>query len=796
MKTPISNTPVKGLISGLLLNGISATACWLLLTMLVGCFVFCGCAVSEDKISPPAFAGDDLRAVPRPEHPRPDLFRVNWMTLNGQWQFEIDAEADGESRGLTYGQDLKDRIIVPFCPESKLSGIGLGNTKKLKNVWYRRTFEVPAVMQGKRIRIHFGGVDYKAWVFINGQFAGTHIGESVDFQFEITRFLRKGVNEVVVKVLDDQWSGLQPRGKQCNGQSRSCFYTRTTGIWQPVWLEAVGSSFVESISVIPDPDHAQVLIQAKINGTDKDLTLKAEAFADGRLVGSDTSSGPWQNRLVIKLKEKKLWQPGAPFLYDLKFTLYSGKQKIDEMKSYFGLRKIAIDGRKILINGKPVFQRLILDQGFYPEGLWTAPSDEALKRDIELSMACGYNGARLHQKVFEPRFLYWADKLGYMVWGEYPNAGYGNQREGFSAVVNEWIEILRRDRNHPSIVGWCPFNENHEQTGELQQMIWNITKAIDPTRPALETSGWTHTLSNPEVRDMHDYTSDPDRLGKRWMDYFSALPEGPYPPARYYNPAVSSADRGVPFMISEVGGIGWATEGGWSYGKGPKTLDEFYTRYKGTIDAMLDNPNLFGFCYTQLTDIEQEKNGLYYYNRKAKFDAKKLHEITSRQAAYERQERQAPKPVVKTLDAKWKVLIGAVQDGKLNTPYRYVTDKPAGDWMKDGFDDKTWKTGLPPFSNQNNKQTQWKTTDIYCRKTFEFDGRNLKKGSIVLINNGQTEVYINGRKILSAKATRVYQMHMLTEDLKNTLRKGTNTIAIHSLKQRPAQYLDLAILIE
>jgi hypothetical protein len=197
-----------------------------------------------------------------------------------------------------------------------------------------------------------------------------------------------------------------------------------------------------------------------------------------------------------------------------------------------------------------------------------------------------------------------------------------------------------------------------------------------------------------------------------------------------------------------------------------------------------------------LTDIEQEKNGLYYYNRKAKFDAKKLHEITSRQAAYERDERQAPKPVVKTLDAKWKVLIGAVQDGKLNTPYRYVTDKPTGDWMKDGFNDKAWKTGLSPFSNQNNKQTQWKTTDIYCRKTFEFDGRNLKKGSIVLINNGQTEVYINGRKILDAKATRVYQMHMLTEDLKNTLRKGTNTIAIHSLKQRPAQYLDLAILIE
>ena len=337
------------------------------------------------------------------------------------------------------------------------------------------------------------------------------------------------------------------------------------------------------------------------------------------------------------------------------------------MKSYFGLRKIAIDGRKILINGKPVFQRLILDQGFYPEGLWTAPSDEALKKDIEMSMACGYNGARLHQKVFEPRFLYWADKLGYLVWGEYPNAGYGNQREGFSAVVNEWTEILLRDRNHPAIVGWCAFNENFEGTGELQQMIWNITKAIDPTRPALEASGWMHTLPHPEVRDAHDYTGQPEHLRKRWMNYFSAPPEGPYPPTRYFNPAASQADRGVPFMISEIGGIGWATEGGWSYGAGPKTLDEFYARYQGTIDAMLDNPNLFGFCYTQLTDIEQERNGLYFYDRKPKFDAKKLHEITARQAAYERGEPMAPQPSVKTLDAKWKVLVGAVQDGNLST---------------------------------------------------------------------------------------------------------------------------------
>ncbi|MCX6872710.1 MAG: beta-galactosidase [Verrucomicrobia bacterium] len=737
-------------------------------------------------------------AVPRPEHPRPDLFRENWMSLNGEWQFEIDKAADGDARGLTYGKNLNAKIMVPFCPESKLSGLGLGNTQKLKDVWYRRTFEVPPALKGQRLRIHFGGVDYQTWVYINGQLAGTHIGENVEFDFDITRLLKDGSNEVVVKVLDNMWSGLQPCGKQSGDQSYSCFYTRTTGIWQPVWLEAVGSSYVESISVVPDPDNSRVLITAHINGPDNDLTLKAEAFVDGRLVGSDSAAGPWQSCLVLNLKEKKLWAPDSPFLYDLKLTLCSGKTKIDELKSYFGLRKITIEGRKILINGKPVFQRLILDQGFYPDGLWTAPSDDELKQDIERSMACGYNGARLHQKVFEPRFLYWADQLGYLVWGEYPNAGYGNQREGFSAVVNEWTEILLRDRNHPSIVGWCAFNENFEDSGELQQMIWKITKAVDPTRPALEASGWAHTLPNPEVRDAHDYTGNPAQLRKKWLDYFAIPAEGPYPPARYFNPGSSQSDRGVPFMISEIGGIGWATEGGWSYGNGPKTLDEFYERYQGTIDAMLDNPNLFGFCYTQLTDIEQERNGLYFYDRKPKFDPKKLHEITARQAAYERGDRVAPQPSLDVVIAKWKVLVGAVQDGNLSTPYHYVMEKPAADWMKEGFDDQAWKSGLAGFGTGGGVvRTEWKTADIYLRKTFEYDGAELQYGAVVICHDEDTEVYVNGHKILGTTSfIGYYKMFMLTDELKNSLKKGPNTLAVHTHQTWGGQYIDLAVLVE
>ena len=738
-------------------------------------------------------------AVPRPEHPRPDLCRENWLSLNGEWQFEIDKQADGESRGLTSGNNLNSKIVVPFCPESKLSGLEIPTTQHIQNVWYRRMFSVPAAMKGKRVRMHFGGVDYQAWIYINGQYAGMHVGENVEFNFDITPWLKDGSNEVVVKVLDDLWTGLQPCGKQCSAdKSWGCFYTRTTGIWQPVWLEAVGSSFVEAISVVPDADNSRVTIDAKINGSDKDLTLKVEAYAAGKLVGSELAKGPWQSRLVLNLKEKKLWEPGAPFLYDLRLTLYSGKEKIDEMKSYFGLRNIVIDGRKILINGKPVFQRLILDQGFYPDGLWTAPSDEALKHDIEMSMACGYNGARLHQKVFEPRFLYWADKLGYMVWGEYPGALSYHRPESFSPVVNEWTEILLRDRNHPSIIGWCPFNENGGTSEELQKMIWNITKAIDPTRPALETSGWTHMLTHPEVRDAHDYTGDPVRLRQKWQDYFTAPAGEPFPPNRYCEATGVKGDRGVPFMVSEIGGIGWATEGGWSYGNGPKTLDEFYTRYQGTIDALLDNPNLFGFCYTQLTDIEQERNGLFFYDRKPKFDVKKLHDITARSAAYERGETAAgPPPPVKTIDAKWKVLIGALADGPKSTPYRYTTDKPADEWISAGFDDKSWKSGLAPFGYWGKEiRTKWDTPEIYLRKTFEYDGATLKNAAVVISHNDSTEVYLNGKKILGVTGPKAYHLCVITDEFRAAIKKGTNTLAVHSHESGKGQRVDLAILVD
>jgi len=737
-------------------------------------------------------AGAGAIEVPRAEHPRPDAVRKNWATLNGEWQFEIDQKGDGESRGLKSGQPLEGRIIVPFCPESKLSGIG--HYGLMTNVWYRRMFEVPASMKDQRVILHFGGVDYQSWVYVNGQAAGTHIGGNVAFSFDITKLLRPGQNELVVRAFDNTASGNQPTGKQTHTVSEGCVYTRTTGIWQPVWLEGVGTSFVENFSIVPDPDRARVLIEAGINGADTNLTLTVEAFADGKSVGKDSSPASWRdNRLVIDLKKKRLWQISDPFLYDLKFTLHNGKKTVDEITSYFGLRKVSINGRAILINDQPVFQRLILDQGFYPDGIWTAPSDEALKHDIQMSLAAGYNGARLHQKVFEPRFLYWADKLGYLVWGEFPNWGYNYQPTNYANVLNEWVEILQRDRNHPSIVGWCPFNESGNNAGEIQNLVLRETKVIDPTRPVLETSGWVHTIRDPEVRDDHDYNQDPASLKKRWLDFFAGN-AGLSIPSRY-GTGPARRDLGVPFMVSEFGGIGWATEGGWGYGAGPKTEAEFYTRYEGLCAALLDNPDMFGFCYTQLTDVEQEHNGLYYYDRRPKFDLKRIHAATSRVAAYEQTGPTTGQSAARA-DRDWQVLVGAAPDGDLCQPYRWSTQAPAADWAGGGFDDSAWASARGPFGTIANFRTRWETSDLWLRRTFDWPGESLGEAALVIFHDEDTEVFVNGQKVWSGSGfNNAYEFFDVTAALKSALKPGRNTLAIHTHQTAGGQFIDLALLV-
>ena len=572
--------------------------------------------------------------IPRPEYPRPQFERAGWLNLNGQWQFEIDHGGSGRARGLVEKDPLDGAITVPFCPESRLSGVAY--TDFMRAVWYRRTFTLPREAEGRRVFINFGAVDYMCEVWVNGVSVGTHRGGYVGFQFEITKALRPGENTVVVCADDDLRSGHQPGGKQCTAyHSAGCSYTRTTGIWQTVWLEWTNETRVKGVRLTPDAVNGTLLIEAKVDGPADGVCLEAEAaFAGVPQAEACADISGFETRMMLYIEDAKLWNVGEPNLYDLKLTLKRDDQVIDEVSSYFGLRTISFDGMKCLINGRPVFQRLILDQGFYPDGIYTAPTDAELRADIERSMAMGFNGARLHQKVFEQRFLYWADHLGYICWGEMASWGLDPKDPWACPVfLSEWTEILERDYSVPSIVGWCPWNEtggemNNGQLQETMRLSYRLTKSVDPTRPCIDTSGYTHVET--DIFDVHDYEQDVALFAEHFAPEAKVIFD-------HYT-ANRQTYGGQPVFVSEYGGMFWdpGTAGeGWGYGNAPKDEAEFFARFKGLTDALLDNPNHMGLCYTQLTDVEQERNGLYYYDRRPKFDPALIRAIIGRKAAIE-----------------------------------------------------------------------------------------------------------------------------------------------------------------
>lgn len=560
----------------------------------------------------------------RKEHPKPQFERESWLNLNGEWEFEIDNAKSGEARGLQKPENaLKDKITVPFCPESRLSGIG--NTDFLNAVWYKRKFNLDNV--SGRVMLHFGAVDYKCRAFVNGAFVGEHKGGYVSFGFDVTNVLKQGENTVTVYAEDDSRDGLIPSGKQSDlYSSYGACYTRTTGIWQTVWLEFLPDSHLKGVKYYPNVTDGTITVEADLCGI---ADFGCEILFNGDKMGSYTAANA-KGRIVftVPLAEKHLWEVGKGNLYDVYFTFGE-----DRVKSYFGLREVMLDGHKFLINGKSVFQRLVLDQGFYPDGIYTAPSDEALENDIKLSVACGFNGARLHEKVFEERFLYHADKMGYIVWGEYPDWGLDHTRkDSIYPIMNEWIEEINRDFNHPAIVGWIPHNEtwdkNHrKQFDEGIRLLYRVTKAIDSTRPCVDTSGGMHVET--DIYDVHDYNQDPASFK---ADYDKLMTDG----SLHDVFSDRQTYRGEAAFVSEYGGIAWNNNGnGWGYGNTPKTIEEFYERFKGLSDTLLDNNEMFGLCYTQLTDVEQEQNGLYTYDRKPKFDTERLYKVLRRKAAIE-----------------------------------------------------------------------------------------------------------------------------------------------------------------
>ena len=596
--------------------------------------------------------------MPRPEYPRPQFTRTDWMNLNGTWQFEIDHGRSGRPRGLAGAASLSGSILVPFCPESELSGVGCKDF--MAAVWYRRTFDLDPTWKNGRVLLHFGAVDYDAEVFVNGVSAGRHRGGYASFTLDITPYVREGENVLTVCAEDDNRTGLQPRGKQSSEyHSHGCDYTRTTGIWQTVWLEHVPSVYVAAIKYYPDAGNATVHMEVEFNAPATGGTFAAVAAFDGRTVGSASVKVAGSRcRLALPLSESHLWAPGEPRLYDLSLSLdgvrSDGTAFADRIESYFGLRTVTWDGHSIQINGKPVFQRLILDQGFWPDGIYTARSDEELRADIERSMAMGFNGARMHEKIFEARFIHWADRMGYLVWGEMANWGLDiTTPMGLERFLPEWLESVKRDFNSPALVGWCPFNETWDapnalgagrtaQDDEVLRQVYLVTKAIDPTRPVIDTSGNFHVVT--DIFDIHDYEQDVAKFAAKFEDMRTGgrmqadgtMERGgtvfnTFPDRQRY--------AGQPYFVSEYGGIWWNPEHAgsesWGYGERPRTEAEFLERYRGLTLAMLENPNICAFCYTQLTDVEQETNGLYTYARQPKFDPAVIRAINETRAAIE-----------------------------------------------------------------------------------------------------------------------------------------------------------------
>ena len=574
--------------------------------------------------------------IPRSEHPRPQMVRDGWVNLNGQWDFAFDFSKSGQERKFYEVGDFDRQITVPFCPESKLSGIGF--TDFIPACWYRRKMNLTEAQTKGEVLLHFGAVDYKCVVYVNGKEAGTHKGGYSSFHINITTFVNPGENTLVVYAEDDVRSGKQPRGKQCaQYYSQGCDYTRTTGIWQTVWLEFVPKTYMKSYKVYPDLNNGAVDIVVKLVGAAEGKTIEARAVFKGKEMSNTTVKTNGEHTFIrLTLAETHPWDAGVPNLYDLSLSLQTDGKTLDKIDGYFGLRNLYIKDGAMYLNNRPLYQRLVLDQGFYPDGIYTAPTDDALKKDIELSMAVGFNGARLHERSFEERFLYHADHMGYLVWGEQGNWGLDHTvPEALHYFLSEWLELVERDFNHPAIVGWCPFNETWDIAGKKQYdetlyLVYLTTKATDPTRPVIDTSGNFHVQT--DIYDIHDYDQDVESFAKKYKHLKKGEIHETFPDKQKH--------QGQPYFVSEYGGTWWGKgENGWGYGKSPLSEAEFAERYVGLTDVLLSSEGICAFCYTQLYDIEQEQNGLYTYERGLKFSKEtyeKIKQVNTKKAAIEK----------------------------------------------------------------------------------------------------------------------------------------------------------------
>ncbi len=711
----------------------------------------------------------DVKAdKPHPEYPRPQMQREKWMNLNGLWQLSFA----GKDEAVPTGKDLPERILVPFPVESALSGM----MKHADRLWYRRFFTVPKEWAGQRVLLHFGAVDWEAKVWVNDKELGSHRGGYDAFHFDITDALKKdGEQEVIVGVWDPTDAGKQPRGKQVR-KPGGIFYTPTTGIWQTVWLEPVPRTSIEGLHIIPDIDAKQVTIHTTLRGDKIKHRLQAVARDGGKVIAKQ--AGTSGSTLVLTLPEPKLWSPDQPFLYDLAIDLYGENtqpnQKIDSVKSYFGMRKISVGPDKegvtrLLLNNQFVFQVGPLDQGFWPDGLYTSPTDEALKYDIEITKKLGFNMTRKHVKVEPERWYYWCDKLGLLVWQDMPSGDKSirpsdpdleRSPESAKQYERELQRMIDGLRNHPSIVTWVVFNEGWGQFDTVRITEW--TKKYNPSRLVDCASGW----ADRPVGDMHDIHVYPG-------------PGSPQPEPK----------RAA--VLGEFGGLGLGVDGHtwekktWGYrpAKGKDDLTRKYERLLQGAYKLKDKPGLNAAVYTQITDVETEANGLLTYDRAViKVDLERV------AAANRGDFARVPRQVVVVPTSKERGL-----------SWRYTFDKPAEGWFKTDFKDTNWKEGVGGFGTHKTPgavvRTVWDTPDIWLRRTFELPANAPKELHLLLHHDEDAEIYVNG--ILAAKVggfVSDYEEVEIRPEALAALKPGQNTLAIHCKQTGGGQYIDAGLI--
>lgn len=593
-----------------------------------------------------------MTMMARQEYPRPQFVRKEWLCLNGSWGFSFD---DENRAGAEHWERSSYRpaqtIEVPFCFESKLSGIH--DTSMHDRVFYKRKFQIPDRWNGQRILLHFGAVDYQCRVYVNEVICAEHTGGHIGFSVDITDYLKAGEQELAVAVYDPARDESIPRGKQYwEENSAGIWYTRTSGIWQSVWLEPVSESHISRVKFTPDIDRDMVTLEAELSNCTQDMYLETEIRFQGELICRDKYliNNKKVFRRDIHLSEdhifysavhgsRRCWSPENPVLYDVTFRLYQDDRLTDMADSYFGMRKIHTENGITYLNNSPYYFKFVLDQGYWPDGILTAPADEDFVKDIRLMKEMGFNGCRKHQKVEDPRFLYHADRMGFLVWGEMAAACLFTD-EGVTSYAKEWFDIVKRDYNHPCIVAWVPFNESwavpnialdKRQQNQTLGMYY-LLKSLDPTRLVVNNDGWEMTKS--DICAIHNYShgtaAEPEKQAffARTLQDREILLSPTHSGRAIYAQGFSYG--GEPILITECGGINYSSgrPESWGYTNAANETD-YLSQYSHVIGSILKSDLVYGFCYTQLSDVEQETNGLLTYDRRPKCDPVKIREINS-----------------------------------------------------------------------------------------------------------------------------------------------------------------------